>query len=135
MGRVMKDAEKEISLTSGPTESDKLMTKGMAEMFREKGNHIITQAIEHKAVLDTCKNLEKHGFEVTYLPVQRDGRVSLEDLKAAIRPTTILFTIMYANNEIGVLNPIAEIGKIAKTHGILLPVNVLQPVAKIPVDF
>jgi cysteine desulfurase len=88
------------------------MIKGIAEMFREKGNHIITQAIEHKAVLDTCKNLEKHGFEVTYLPVQLDGRVSLEDLKAAIRPTTILITIMYANNEIGVINPIAEIGNI-----------------------
>src|SRR6184192_1492174 len=105
---------KEIIFTSGATESDNLMIKGIAEMFREKGNHIITQAIEHKAVLDTCKNLEKHGFEVTYLPVQRDGRVSLDDLKAAIKPTTILITIMYANNEICVINPIAEIGKIAK---------------------
>src|SRR2546421_2395748 len=91
---------KEIIFTSGATESDNLMIKGIAEMFREKGNHIITQSIEHKAVLDTCKNLEKHGFEVTYLPVQRDGRVSLEDLKAAITPKTILITIMYANNEI-----------------------------------
>ena len=98
---------KEIIFTSGATESDNLMIKGIAEMFREKGNHVITQSIEHKAVLDTCKNLEKHGFEVTYLPVQRDGRVSLEDLKAAIKPTTILITIMYANNEIGVVNPIA----------------------------
>jgi cysteine desulfurase len=95
---------KEIIFTSGATESDNLMIKGIAEMFREKGNHIITQAIEHKAVLDTCKNLEKHGFEVTYLPVQRDGRVSLDDLKAAITPKTILITIMYANNEIGVVN-------------------------------
>src|ERR1700723_2233658 len=105
---------KEIIFTSGATESDNLMIKGIAEMFREKGNHIITQSIEHKAVLDTCKRLEKEGFEVTYLPVQKDGRVSLEELKAAIRPTTILITIMYANNEIGVINPIAEIGKIAK---------------------
>src|SRR5690242_3093205 len=114
---------KEIIFTSGATESDNLMIKGIAEMFREKGNHIITQSIEHKAVLDTCKRLEKDGFEVTYLPVQRDGRVSLEDLKSAIRPTTILITIMYANNEIGVINPIAEIGKIAKEHGIFFAVD------------
>jgi len=121
---------KEIIFTSGATESDNLMIKGIAEMFREKGNHIITQAIEHKAVLDTCKNLEKHGFEVTYLPVQRDGRVSLDDLKAAIRPTTILITIMYANNEIGVINPIAEIGKIAKEHGIFFAVDGVQAVGR-----
>src|SRR5712664_2213990 len=125
---------KEIIFTSGATESDNLMIKGIAEMFREKGNHIITQAIEHKAVLDTCKNLEKHGFEVTYLPVQRDGRVSLDDLKAAITPKTILITIMYANNEIGVINPIAEIGKIAKEHGIFFAVDGVQAVGKIPVD-
>src|SRR5881409_1462711 len=125
---------KEIIFTSGATESDNLMIKGIAEMFREKGNHIITQAIEHKAVLDTCKNLEKHGFEVTYLPVQRDGRVSLDELKAAIKPSTILITIMYANNEIGVINPIAEIGKIAKEHGIFFAVDGVQAVGKIPVD-
>src|SRR5256886_2339863 len=125
---------KEIIFTSGATESDNLMIKGIAEMFREKGNHIITQAIEHKAVLDTCKNLEKHGFEVTYLPVQRDGRVSIEDLKAAIKPTTILITIMYANNEIGVINPIAEIGKIAKERGIFFAVDGVQAVGKVPVD-
>src|SRR6267154_730831 len=125
---------KEIIFTSGATESDNLMIKGIAEMFREKGNHIITQAIEHKAVLDTCKNLEKHGFEVTYLPVQRDGRISLDDLKAAITPKTILITIMYANNEIGVINPIAEIGKIAKEHGIFFAVDGVQAVGKIPVD-
>jgi cysteine desulfurase len=125
---------KEIIFTSGATESDNLMIKGIAEMFREKGNHIITQSIEHKAVLDTCKNLEKHGFEVTYLPVQRDGRVSLDDLKAAIKPTTILITIMYANNEIGVINPIAEIGKIAKERGIFFAVDGVQAVGKISVD-
>src|SRR5947207_109074 len=125
---------KEIIFTSGATESDNLMIKGIAEMFREKGNHIITQAIEHKAVLDTCKNLEKHGFEGTYLPVQKDGRVSLDDLKAAIKPTTILITIMYANNEIGVVNPIAEIGKIAKERGIFFAVDGVQAVGKIPVD-
>jgi cysteine desulfurase len=125
---------KEIIFTSGATESDNLMIKGVAEMYREKGNHIITQAIEHKAVLDTCKNLEKHGFEVTYLPVQKDGRVEPEDVRKAIKPTTILVCIMYANNEIGVINPIREIGKIAKEHGIILAVDGVQAVGKIPVD-
>src|SRR5271155_3751159 len=125
---------KEIIFTSGATESDNLMIKGVAEMYREKGNHIITEAIEHKAVLDTCKRLEKEGFEVTYLPVQRDGRVSLDELKAAITPKTILITIMYANNEIGAINPIAEIGKIAKEHGIFFAVDGVQAVGKIPVD-
>jgi cysteine desulfurase len=125
---------KEIIFTSGATESDNLMIKGVAEMYREKGNHIITQAIEHKAVLDTCKNLEKHGFEVTYLPVQRDGRVNPEDVRKAIKPTTILICIMYANNEIGILNPIAEIGKIAKEHGIIFAVDGVQAVGKVPVD-
>src|SRR3989475_11560404 len=125
---------KEIIFTSGATESDNLMIKGIAEMFREKGNHILTQAIGHKAVLDTCKNLEKHGFEVTYLPVQRDGRISLDDLKAAITPKTILITIMYANSEIGVINPIAEIGKIAKEHGIFFAVDAVEAVGKLPVD-
>ncbi len=125
---------KEIIFTSGATESDNLMIKGVAEMYREKGNHIITQAIEHKAVLDTCKNLEKHGFEVTYLAVQRDGRVDPEDLRKAIRPNTILISIMYANNEIGVINPIPEIGKIAKEHGIVFAVDGVQAVGKIPVN-
>src|SRR6202051_401796 len=100
---------KEIIFPSGATESDNLMIKGVAEMYREKGNHIITAVTEHKAVLDTCKNLEKHGFEVTYLPVHKDGRVDVEDLKAAIKPSTILITIMYANNEIGAVNPMQEI--------------------------
>jgi cysteine desulfurase len=125
---------KEIIFTSGATESDNLMIKGVAEMYREKGNHIITQAIEHKAVLDTCKNLEKHGFEVTYLPVQKDGRVDPEDVRKAIKPTTILICIMYANNEIGVVNPIQEIGKIAKEHGIIFAVDGVQAAGKIPVD-
>jgi cysteine desulfurase len=125
---------KEIIFTSGATESDNLMIKGVAEMYREKGNHIITQAIEHKAVLDTCKRLEKYGYEVTYLPVQKDGRVDPEDVRKAITPKTILITIMYANNEIGVINPIAEIGKIAKEHGIIFAVDGVQAVGKIPVD-
>jgi cysteine desulfurase len=125
---------KEIIFTSGATESDNLMIKGVAEMYREKGNHIITQAIEHKAVLDTCKRLEKDGFEVTYLPVQKDGRVDPEDVRKAITAKTILITIMYANNEIGVINPIAEIGKIAKERGIFFAVDGVQAVGKIPVD-
>jgi len=125
---------KEIIFTSGATESDNLMIKGVAEMYREKGNHIITQAIEHKAVLDTCKRLEKDGFEITYLPVQKDGRVDPEDVRKAITPKTILVTIMYANNEIGVINPIAEIGRIAKEHGIFFAVDGVQAVGKIPVD-
>jgi cysteine desulfurase len=125
---------KEIIFTSGATESDNLMIKGAAEMYREKGNHIITQAIEHKAVLDTCKNLEKHGFEVTYLPVERDGRVNPEHVRKAIKPTTILICIMYANNEIGVINPVGEIGKIAKERGIIFAVDGVQAVGKIPVD-
>jgi cysteine desulfurase len=125
---------KEIIFTSGATESDNLMIKGVAEMYREKGNHIITQAIEHKAVLDTCKRLEKYGFEVTYLPVGKDGRVDPEDVRKAIKPATILIAIMYANNEIGAVNPIAEIGKIAKEHGIIFASDGVQAVGKIPVD-
>jgi cysteine desulfurase len=125
---------KEIIFTSGATESDNLMIKGVAEMYREKGNHIITQAIEHKAVLDTCKRLEKDGFEVSYLPVGKDGRVDPEDVRKAITPKTILITIMYANNEIGVINPIQEIGKIAKEHGIFFASDGVQAVGKIPVD-
>ena len=125
---------KEIIFTSGATESDNLMIKGVAEMYREKGNHIITQAIEHKAVLDTCKRLEKYGYEVSYLPVQKDGRVNPEDVRKAIKPTTILITVMYANNEIGVINPIQEIGKIAKERGIIFAVDGVQAVGKIPVD-
>jgi cysteine desulfurase len=110
------------------------MIKGVAEMYREKGNHIITQAIEHKAVLDTCKRLEKYGYEVTYLPVQRDGRVDPEDVRKAITPKTVLITVMYANNEIGIINPIAEIGKLAKEQGIIFAVDGVQAVGKVPVD-
>ena len=112
-GRIAKligATSKEIIFTSGATESDNLAIKGVAEMYREKGNHIITQTTEHKAVLDTCKRLEKHGYRVTYLPVQKDGRISLDELKAAMDDQTILVTIMSANNEIGVLQPIREIG-------------------------
>src|SRR5579864_6943518 len=125
---------KEIVFTSGATESDNLAIKGVAEMYAEKGNHIITAATEHKAILDTCKRLEKHGVRVTYLPVQTNGLVDLEQLQAAITDKTILISIMYANNEIGVIQPIAELGKIAKSRGILLHTDATQAVGKVPVD-
>jgi cysteine desulfurase len=125
---------KEIVFTSGATESTNLAIKGVAEMYREKGNHIITQVTEHKATLDTCKRLEKNGYEVTYLAVHKDGRISLDELRKAITPKTILISIMYANNEIGVVQPIAEIGKIAKEKGVFFHVDGVQAVGKIPVD-
>jgi cysteine desulfurase len=108
---------KEIVFTSGATESNNLAIKGVAEMYAEKGNHIITAATEHKAVLDTSKHLEKNGIRVTYLPVQTNGLIDLDMLKNAITDKTILISIMYANNEIGVIQPMAEIGKIAKAKG------------------
>jgi len=123
---------KEVIFTSGATESNNLAIKGVAEMYREKGNHIITAVTEHKAVIDTCKKLEKQGGRVTYLPVQKDGRIDLDDLRAAITDKTILITIMTANNEIGVLQPIAEIGAIAKEKGILFHTDAVQAVGKVP---
>jgi len=134
IARLVNATPKEIIFTSGATESNNLAIKGVAEMYREKGNHIITQVIEHKAVLDTCKRLEKYGFEVTYLPVEKDGRINLDDLRRAITPKTILISIMYANNEIGVVQPIAEIGKIAKEKSILFHSDGVQAAGKIPVD-
>ena len=125
---------KEIIFTSGATESNNLAIKGVAEMYREKGNHIITCVTEHKAVIDTCKKLEKQGARVTYLPVQKDGRISLDDLRNAITDKTILITIMTANNEIGVLQPVAEIGAIAKEKGILFHTDAVQAVGKVPFD-
>jgi cysteine desulfurase len=125
---------KEIIFTSGATESNNLAIKGVAEMYREKGNHIITCVTEHKAVIDTCKKLEKQGLRVTYLPVQKDGRIDLDELRAAITDKTILITIMTANNEIGVIQPIAEIGAIAKEKGILFHTDGVQAVGKVPFD-
>jgi cysteine desulfurase len=125
---------KEIVFTSGATESNNLAIKGVAQMYAEKGNHIITQVTEHKAVLDTCKHLEKEGVRVTYLPVKKDGLVDLDQLRSAITDKTILISIMYANNEIGVVQPIAEIAKIAKEKGILLHTDAVQAVGKIPVN-
>src|SRR3989442_13481529 len=123
---------KEIIFTSGATESNNLAIKGVAEMYREKGNHVITCVTEHKAVVDTCKKLEKQGYRVTYLPVLKDGRISLDDVRAAITDKTILITIMSANNEIGVLQPIEEIGAIAKEKGILFHTDAVQMVGKVP---
>ena len=125
---------KEIIFTSGATEGDNLGIKGVYEMYASKGNHIITATTEHKAVLDTCKHIEKIGGEVTYLQVQPDGLIDLKELEAAIRPTTILIAIMYANNEIGVVMPIKEISAIARKHGVLLFTDGTQAVGKIPVD-
>ena len=118
----------------GATKSDNLAIKGAAEMYKEKGNHIITAVTEHKAVLDTCKRLEKYGYRVTYLPVQKDGLVDLDDLKRAIDDRTILVTIMAANNEIGVVQPIAEIGKLCHERGVIFHTDATQAVGKIPVD-
>jgi cysteine desulfurase len=123
---------KEIIFTSGATESDNLAIKGVAEMYREKGDHIITQATEHKAVLDTCKRMEKHGFRVTYLPVQKDGRIDLDDLKRAMDDKTILVSIMHANNEIGVLQPVREIGQLCHERGVLFHTDAVQSVGKVP---
>jgi cysteine desulfurase len=134
IARLINATPKEIIFTSGATESDNLAIKGVAEMYREKGNHIITQVTEHKAVLDTCKRLEKYGFEVTYLPVEKDGRINLDDLRRAITPKTILITIMYANNEIGVIQPVEEIGKLAKEKGVFFHVDGVQAAGKVPVD-
>jgi len=125
---------KEIIFTSGATESDNLAIKGVAEMYKEKGNHIITAVTEHKAVLDTCKRLEKYGYRVSYLPVQKDGLVDRDELKNAMTDKTILVTIMAANNEIGVLQPWAEIGKLCHERGIIFHTDATQAVGKVPID-
>jgi len=125
---------KEIVFTSGATESNNLAIKGAAYMYREKGDHIITAVTEHKAVIDTCKRLEKDGFKVTYLPVKKDGLIDLDQLRAAITGKTTLVSIMAANNEIGVLQPIGEIGAIAREKGILFHTDAVQAVGKVPFD-
>jgi cysteine desulfurase len=125
---------KEIIFTSGATEGDNLAIKGVFEMYGSKGNHVITCTTEHKAVLDTCKHLERNGGEVTYLEVKPDGLIDMKELEAAIRPTTILITIMYANNEVGVIQPVREISALAKKNGILFFTDATQAVGKVPVD-
>ncbi|HEX3438058.1 MAG TPA: IscS subfamily cysteine desulfurase [Pseudacidobacterium sp.] len=134
IAKIIGATAKEIIFTSGATESNNLAIKGIGEMYRERGNHIITQVTEHKAILDTCKRMEKAGFRVTYLPVKADGLIDLEDLKRAIDDKTILVTIMYANNEIGVLQPVAEIGKICREKGVIFHTDAVQAIGKVPVD-
>jgi cysteine desulfurase len=138
IARLIGATAKEIIFTSGATESTNLAIKGVAEMYRERGNHIITQVTEHKATLDTCKRLEKSGYRITYLPVQADGLIDIEDLQRAIvtegPDKTILVSIMYANNEIGVIQPIQEIGKLCHEKGIIFHTDAVQAVGKIPVN-
>jgi cysteine desulfurase len=125
---------KEVVFTSGGTEAINLALKGVAEMYREKGNHIVTTTIEQRATLDVCKRLERQGFELTYVPVGRDGLVDVEAVRAALTEKTILISIMFANNEIGTIQPVAELGKLAKEKGIIFHADATQAVGKIPVD-
>ena len=134
VGALIGASGKEIVWTSGATESDNLAIKGAAEFNRDRGNHIITAQTEHKAVLDTCKRLEKDGFDVTYLPVEQDGRVNPATLRAAMTDKTILVSIMHANNEIGCVNPIEELGAVVKERGAIFHVDAVQSVGKIPFD-
>lgn len=126
--------DNEIYFTAGGSESDNWALKCTAEAYRDKGKHIITSKIEHHAILHTCEWLEKNGFEVTYLDVDEFGVVKLEELKKAIRPDTILISIMFANNEIGTIEPVAEIGKIAKEHGVLFHTDAVQAFGQVPID-
>ncbi len=132
IAQLLKSEDKEVIFTSGATESNNLALKGVYEMYAKKGNHIITTEIEHKAILDTCKHLEKQGAEVTYLKVQEDGMVNLADLEAAIKPSTILVSIMWANNETGVVQPMKAIAEICEKHGVLFHSDATQAVGKIP---
>lgn len=134
VGALIGASGKEIVWTSGATESDNLAIKGAAEFHKDRGNHIITAQTEHKAVLDTCKRLEKEGFEVTYLPVAADGRVTADAVRAAMTDKTILVSIMLANNEIGTVNPVDEIGAVVKEKGALFHIDAVQGVGKIPFD-
>ena len=134
VAKLINSEPKEIIFTSGATESDNLAIKGVFESYASKGNHIITCVTEHKAVLDTCKHVEKLGAEVTYLPVQSDGLIDLKELETAIKPTTVLIAIMYANNETGVIQPVKEISAIAKRKGVLFFSDATQAVGKIPVN-
>jgi cysteine desulfurase len=134
VGAIIGASAKEIVWTSGATESINLALKGVAEFYSEKGNHIITGATEHKATLDTCKRLEKEGFQVTYLPVQPDGRILPEQVREAMTDRTILVALMLANNEIGTVHPINEIGQVVKEKGALFFVDAVQGVGKVPFD-
>lgn len=126
--------ENEIYFTAGGSESDNWALKATAEAYKDKGKHIITSKIEHHAILHTCEYLEQNGFEVTYLDVDEQGMVKLDQLKAAIRPDTILISVMFANNEIGTIEPIAEIGKIAREHGVLFHTDAVQAFGQVPIN-
>jgi cysteine desulfurase len=134
VARLIGAETNEIIFTSGATEATNLALKGMMEAYAVKGSHIITCNIEHKAVLDVCKELEKRGADVTYLPVNRDGLITPDQVEAAIRPDTILIAIMYANNELGTVMPVREIGAMARKHGVIFFTDATQAVGKIPVD-
>lgn len=134
VGSLIGAAPREIIFTSGATESDNLAIKGVAELYRDRGDHIITCAAEHKAVLDCCKFLERHGCRVTYLPVDSHGTVDLDRLRAAIDEKTLLISIMAANNEVGTVQPLEEIGRIAEEHGVLFHTDATQAVGKMPID-
>ncbi len=134
IAKTLNAKSEEIYFTAGVTESYIWAIKATAEAYKQKGNHIITTKIEHHAVLHTCQYLEKNGFEITYLDVDESGKIKLEQLQKAIRPTTILISIMFANNEIGTIEPIKEIGKIAKTHGILFHTDAVQAYGQVPID-
>ena len=134
IANVLGAKPEEIYFTAGGSESDNWALKATFEAYKNKGNHIITTKIEHHAILHTCEYLEKRGFEITYLNVDRDGLISLDELKAAIRPDTILISVMFANNEIGTIEPIAEIGEIAKEHGVLFHTDAVQAYAQVPIN-
>jgi len=134
VARLIGADAKEIVWTSGATESDNLAIKGAAQFYKSKGRHIITMSIEHKAVIDTCRDLERQGFEVTYLDPEPNGLIDMEKFKAAIRPDTILVSIMFVNNEIGVIQPIAEIGEICRARGIIFHVDAAQATGKVAID-
>lgn len=134
IARYIGSTTNEVFFTSGGSEADNWAIKGIAEAYKQKGNHIITTKIEHHAVLHTCEYLEKNGYEVTYLDVDADGMIALDALEAAIKDTTILISVMYANNEIGTIQPIKEIGAIAKAHGVLFHTDAVQAVGHVPID-
>jgi len=134
IAKIIGANSKEIIITSGATESNNLALKGVFEMYAAKGNHFITVSTEHKAILDACKHLEKLGAEVTYLPVGEDGMIQVSQIKEAIKPNTVLVSVMYANNELGVIQPVREIGALCKEHGVLFHTDATQAVGKIPVD-
>jgi len=134
VGALIGASAKEIVFTSGATESDNMALKGAMEFYARKGKHLITSPIEHKAIIDTVRWLEREGCEVTWLPVDSDGRVSAADVEAAIRPDTVIVSVMHGNNEIGVLNPIAEIGAVCKAKGVLFHTDAAQSVGRVPID-